>query len=320
MLLGVRLTSTQEDFIVRPIVVLDSRFDKRALLVADDRRFSELMAEVDVRLKKEEVAIFARPLQTIPIICQRGGFSLNMGEPLAERIKVWFDDQYGERLKVDMSLGYGPIVIRGDLYKMCSPWLFMGGRIVCVAGKVKQVGAGPIVDVLEFIDGLTDQRANDLKESELQALQQEFIQRQTLFVDLRHLQNDDAFKVAQGDLTSAVDFLFQERPQVGAARWACLQAVEKFLKGWIGKHGSTFPKTHTLASLNDLAHSLGLARVSDADLADVQCPPGVRYGEIHVSIEDVVAAFNAALRICAFIANEVKRSNAGSKPGTRNPK
>ena len=263
--------------------------------------------------------IFARPLQAVPVVCKKGGFSLNLGEPLAERIKVWFDAQYGERLKVDLSLGYGPVVIRGDLYKMRSPWLIAGGRIVCIAGKVKQAGAVPIVNVLEFIDGLTDQRANDLKASELQALQQEFIQRQTLFEDLRHLQNDDAFKIAQGDLKSAVDFLFQERPQVGEAKWACLQAVEKFLKGWISKHGGTFPWNHKLASLNDLAFSLGLARVSDADLAAVQCLAGVRYGEIPVLIEEVVTAFNAALRCCAFIANEVKRSDAGSKLEARSP-
>ena len=264
---------------MRPTVVLDSRFDKRALLAVDDRQFSALMAEVDVWLKEEEVPIFARPLQAVPVVCKKGGFSLILGEPLAERIKVWFDNQYGERLKVDLSLGYGPVVIGGDLYKMRSPSLFAGGQIVCTAGKVKQVGAVPIVNVLEFIDGLTDQRANDLKASELQALQQEFIQRQTLFVDLRHLQNDDAFNVAQGDLKSAVDFLFQERPQVGAARWACLQAVEKFLKRWISKHVATVQWTHELALLNDQAASLGLARVADADLAVVQCPPGVRYGK-----------------------------------------
>ena len=44
--------STFEDFTVRPIVVLDSRFNKRALLAADDRQFSALMAEVDLWLKK----------------------------------------------------------------------------------------------------------------------------------------------------------------------------------------------------------------------------------------------------------------------------
>ena len=154
--------------------------------------------------------------------------------------------------------------------------------------------------------------------SELQALQQKFIQRQKLFLDLRHLQNDDAFKVAQGNLKGAVDYLFQERPQVGEARWACLHAVEKFLKGWIGKQpGATFPKTHTLASLNDRATSLRLARVSDSDLALVACLPGVRYGEIPVSIKEVVDAFNAALICCAFIANEIKKSEASSKPEAR---
>jgi len=297
---------------VRSTSVLDSRFDKQALLAADDRQFSALMAEVDVCLK-EEVPIFARPLRAIPVVCKKGGFSLVLGEPLAERIRVWYDAQYGERIKVDLSLSYGPVVIRGDLYKMRSPWLTAGSRIVCSAGKVEPFGAVPIVNVLGFINGLTEQRKNELKTSELRALQQAFIQRQTLFVDLWHLQNDDAFKVAQGDLKSVADFLSQERPQLGAARRACLQAVEKFLKGWIRKHGAIATKTHTLALLNDRASSLGLARVSEVDLEVIQCLAGVRYGETPVSTEKVVDAFNAALRCCAFIANEVRRSEAESK-------
>ena len=192
-------------------------------------------------------------------------------------------------------------------------------QIVCIPGKVQQVGAVPVINILEFIDGLTDQQANDLKSSELLALQQEFVQRQHLFLHLLQLRNDDTFKVAQGDLKSAVNFLFQEGPQIGAAKWACLQAVEKFLKGWIGTQGATIPKIHTLTQLNDLASSLGLSRVSDGDLAVVQCDAGVRYGEIVVSIEEAVAAFNAALRCCAFIANEVKKSDPTYKPETRRP-
>ena len=217
---------------MRPIVVLDSRFDKQVLLVAKDRQFSALMTEVDVWLKKVEAPIFARPLRAVQAVCMKGGFSLSLGEPLAERIKVWFDAQYGERLKVDMSLGYGPVVIQGDLYKMRSPLLFWGGRIVCIAGKVKQVGAVPTVNVLEFIDGFTDQRANDLKTSELQALQHEFTQRHKLFLDLRHLQSDDAFKVAQGDLKSAVDYMAEvKRPVTVGEVTAQGLAIAKGLNG-----------------------------------------------------------------------------------------
>jgi hypothetical protein len=317
-----RATSTMEDLTVRPTFALDSRFDKQALHAADDRQFSALMAEVDETLKGKNVPITSRPLQAIPIICKKGGFSLALGEPLAERIKVWFDAQYGKRIKVDLSLGYGPVVIQGDLYKMRSPWLFAGGQIVCLAGRVKPSGALPIVNVLDFVDGLTDQRANDLKTSELQALQHEFMQRQTLFLDIQRVQNDNAFNVALGDLKNAVAPLFHESPQIGAARWACLQVVEKFLKEWIRKHETTdnFEKkkfTHSLVELNNWATSLKLARVSDDDLKVVQCDARVRYGEISVSIVEIVDAFNAGLRCCAFIANEVNRNDAGSQQEAR---
>lgn len=299
--------------------ILDPRFDKQALLAADDVAFSALMEEVDASLKAEEVAIFQRPLQAIPRVCKKGGFSLILGEPLSERISVWFSAQYGDRIRTDLSLGYGPVVIRGDLYKMQSPWLVAGGRIVCIAGRVEPSGAVPIVNVLDFIAGLTSQRANDLKTSELKRLQTEYVERQRLFVDLRTVQNDGAFHVALGDLNSSVDFLFQERPQVGQARWACLQAVEKFLKGWIAKQGAAFQTTHSLTTLKQQASSLGLTGLSDADLAAVQCAAGVRYGEIAVSNDEAVAAFNAALRCCALIASEVTKTRSGANPKPRSP-
>lgn len=294
--------------------VLDARFDKRSLLAADDREFSARMEEVNAQLKDRDIPIFQRPLQAVPIVCQRGGFSLGLHEPLAERMKSWFDARYEERLKIDLSLGYGPVLIRGDVFRMCSPLLMFGGRIVCISGKVEPFGAVPIVNVLDHVDGLSDQLASILSTNELWALQQQFTVRQKLFLALRNVQNDELFKIALGDLNSAVDFLFQERPQVGQARWACLQAVEKFLKGWIRKQGGTPPTNHKLGHLHTLASSLGLSGLDASDIAVVQCRAGVRYGEVTVSNEEVVAGFNAALRACAFIADEIKTSELRAGP------
>jgi hypothetical protein len=228
-------------------------------------------------------------------------------------------------LKADLSLGSGPVLIRGDLYEMRSPWLLGGARIVCSAGELDPVPmdgtfpALPVVNVLDFIVGLTKHRSGELTRTELQTLQQEFSERQGLFSAIRALQNDEAFDAGLGDLKSAVDFLRQEKPRLGGARWACLQAVEKFLKAWITKRGGSFPNTHSLADLNDRASRLGLPRVSDTDLALVQCPAGVRYGEITVSIEEVTDAFNAALRCCALVAKEVGRSQQDHNLDVRTP-
>ena len=63
-------------------------------------------------MAQEEVPIVGRPLRAVQAVCMKGGFGLTLVEPLAERIKVWFDAQYGERLKLDLSMGYGPVVIR----------------------------------------------------------------------------------------------------------------------------------------------------------------------------------------------------------------
>ncbi len=253
----------------------------------------------------------------MPIVCQRGGFSLGLDEPVGERMKAWFEARYEERLKVDLSLGYGPVLIRNDVFRMCSPMLMFGGRVVCISGKVEPFGAVPIVNVLDHIDGLSDQLAGVLSTNELQALQHQFTVRQKLFQALRHVQNDDLFKVALGDLNSADDFLFQDRPQVGLARWACLQVVEKFLKGWIRRKGGSPPTGrdgHDLEALHNLASGLGLSGLNASDIAAVQCRASVRYGEVTVCNEEVVASFNAALRVCALIADEIRTSDLRAKP------
>ena len=64
---------------MRPTVVLDSRFDKRALLAADDRQFSALMGEVDVWLEEKEVPI-------VNTFAKMGGESMNENRALGSKL------------------------------------------------------------------------------------------------------------------------------------------------------------------------------------------------------------------------------------------
>ena len=86
------------------------------------------------------------------------------------------------------------------------------------------------------------------------------------------------------------------------SKWGSLQAVEKFLKAFISSKGVTFPHSHNLQALANLAEASGLPTLSSTNIANVQCSAGVRYGGIVVLQTDAVEAYYSAIDICGQIA------------------
>ena len=107
--------------------------------------FEELMIEIDKILTEKDIPIQARsiqalaeagsllgiqnmkivPIQSEPIEGVYGGDSL-----LAHIVK-WIDDRYGDRLKMDFSLGYSLVVIRGTPWQIKFPYIVGNIRIIC---------------------------------------------------------------------------------------------------------------------------------------------------------------------------------------------
>ena len=233
---------------------------KKRLATCSEGEFDRDMQAVDEVLRQREVPIGARELQAIPEICRKYGFSLGLHEPLAIRISGWLRARYGDRLKIDLSLGYYPVVIKvkGDVFRLRVPMLIAGGRIVCIAPPTPSIPNCPVINALDLVDRLPSDVAESLRTSELREIQTLFCEAEQNLRTIAPVMNAAGYKEGLSDLSTAVNTLTQDRPSIGESRWASLQSAEKFLKAWMNEKGVTFNWVHDLTQLADVAVANGL--------------------------------------------------------------
>jgi hypothetical protein len=261
------------------------------------------MSEIDEEMAVDKTPVVGRELHAVSYICRRFGFSLGFHEPLFKRISAWCDARYGNRLNIDINVVF-PVLIGHDIYELrASP--FLAGYAVCARETVLDDIKEPHFNVLDLVDGLTPQRRAKITNAEIHELGSTFRERFTNQLAVGKVRNNPGFIEGFGDLQTASDVLFHPRPQLGASRWASLQAAEKFLKAWL-KQYETPKRVHDLQSLAKAAETHGLPAISRSDLTLVQCSADVRYDMTGVTSKEAVDSFHAASRICAHIAKSLQ--------------
>lgn len=238
------------------------------------------MIEVDRRLREEGTDIPSRLLGAYSIISEESGITIVFGDELSNRINEWFERRYGDRLKVDFSIGRTVVLIDGDPYSVKFPTIF---------GRVK-------LFPLRWVEDVTLEHLATRATEELESLTTQIIDR---FEDFSLLSNLSAKVVA--DLSPSVDHIMTRPPHYGLSRWASLQASEKVLKHAISADGKTPPKIHNLGELAHLANKLGVSGIETNLVDTVQCKPSVRYDE-PVTLYDAIAAHHASVRLCRQVA------------------
>ena len=276
---------------------------KNHLSSCSEAEFDREMESIDKALRAKDIPITARQIMGIVELSQRNQLSLVFSEPVAIRAKGWFDRRYGDRLLVDMSIGYCPVIIRGDVYRIRIPW-YHKVRLICLKQTPVSADGSTVINVLDCIEDLPDLVRTRLSSSELAILHIQFQVSRRDFQTIGTVLNDEGFETGFSDLRLACDQLVQQRPEVGQSRWAALQITEKFVKAWLAERNVSYKFTHDIASLVSSAESHGLPLVNQADIVLVQCEAKVRYDSSGLKCEDAVRAFYAALRICAHIVSK----------------
>jgi HEPN domain-containing protein len=103
--------------------------------------------------------------------------------------------------------------------------------------------------------------------------------------------------IARGDVEAAVNGLMARGGRYGESKWASLQAAEKVLKAAIDRAGAKYGFTHGLAGLCKTLADTGLDFNADAQVAAIQCKPGIRYGEEPCTRDEALAAHRASLEL-----------------------
>ena len=272
------------------------------------------LTEVDEKMRRENVNIPARPMCALSELSTKWRIPIRVPSELANQIFRWFDERYGERLKMGLSLGLTLVVIKEDAFKLRLPLMFgtigyvldsgPDERDVFVSGRPTKVS-----NIAKLVDGLTVPLVSAMLPEERSDIVSWFGSAMVAGSEIDSIGTPPLISQAKGDLTASVEHLFSRPVQCGLSRWSSLQAVEKFLKAFIHGKGGQFARIHLLDDLANDAESRGLAAVDRKALAAVQCSAGVRYGSEHTTPTQACEAHRAAMSICGSIASQFPTRN-----------
>ncbi|GMV29157.1 MAG: hypothetical protein AMXMBFR59_12820 [Rhodanobacteraceae bacterium] len=287
------------------------------------QEFEALMLSIDAKLQQEKVPIPWRGLKAQQEVSRRLEVEIPFNGPfdftpkpgdytwssLSGHISKWLEDRYGDRMKLDFSLGYTAIAIRNDAWLMKIPLVLGRVQAVCDRNlaedsptmKVYKPGedATPLqMNVLRLLHQFPQGLANQLTTAELKFVLHVFMESLACF---RYFdgtyRKENLVVMAMSDLTSSARRAAGTPEEYGMSRWDSLQAAEKLLKFFLTQRGQSFPKSHNLADLFTLAASAGLPMPPKSFIDSIQCDAGVRYEVRPYTSTEVVHAHRAAVLV-----------------------
>ncbi len=290
-----------------------------------EAEFLSLIEDIDSELKKRDIPIHARPIHAFSEVCKRLRISIPFvpdgspvqgdysGSSLSAHIHVWYQNKYGDRLKINFSPGSVAILIRGDPWKIKFPLFY--GRFKLVFGPFLQRNeASPDHDEiypLRWIEGFTPGLAKSLNQAEIQHIAGFVTFALQAVQKLRAVQDERYIPEARVDLETAVSSLFPTHPNYGQSKWASLQFTEKLFKCFLTLKSIPFPKTgkegHDLIILAELSAKGGLQGIRPEIINDIKCLPGARYGDVKVGLTEGIRAHYASIAACSVICSAIMK-------------
>ncbi len=271
-----------------------------------DRIFSESNVPIHQRSIKAVVEFGKRCNLSLPIVTA----DLNINHPdypkqneyITNAIHDWYEEKYGELLNIDFSLGKTIVEVSGNPLVLNLPKIF--GRAVIVWDINKEPSTGnndlkknePVeVNVIDSIRGMTRVLAKDTTKNESKRIVQWFVLAMDVYEFLSSMRDNNLLMQARSDLLTSVQHIDSQLGVYGQSKWSSLQTCEKFLKALISSQGNTFQKHHNLSKLATLA---GLTSSDDSRyIQNIQCSPGIRYGEEQTDIEAAVLAHKSVMML-----------------------
>jgi hypothetical protein len=299
-------------------------------MISGAAEFEHLMEEIDTDLQRRNVSLAGRELRFFQEVAKRTKQSIPLGGPfdcspktgvyvgpsLTGHINAWVQRRYGDRLKVDMSLGYTALLLRSDVWLMRVPVIFGAFRAIVSRDLDKRYpnvvvyneGTTELltINILRMIQDLPQGLADVLTVHELNDVLFGFQESYSAlrFLD-QHRQSDELAMAAGEDLTNSAKKSVGSPDGYGMARWDALQAAEKALKLFLSRKMVSFPKGrngHDLLTLVNLAVAHGLSSEARTLIASIQCDAAVRYERGRHTRRDIVQAHRNATRIVCRIA------------------
>lgn len=298
--------------------------------IKTQEEFEALMEEVDSILQAKGVPIHARQIQAVGEVSKKFNIDLLIGplrkgatphlyegESLSAHILDWFDQRYGERLKVDFSIGYSVVILKGDAWLLKCPLMYGTVTVVCdrdlkkeyknfVVNQAGKPQEKAMMNLLRLIEKFPQGLANRLLDEELRFLLSDYISANKVFSTVHDsCAGNELASGAVTDFETSARFAVGNAHGYGQSLWASLQAAEKILKFFIASKGDHFPQTHDLTKLANQAYTLGLPIIDEDLLKEVQCKAGVRYEQSKYTTQKVVSAHQGAIKIALIVVESL---------------
>lgn len=253
---------------------------------ADNAAFQRGMDLLDRTLLAERVPVPGRPIEAVRRIAMARHTALVMAgpetSPTVEAVFGWYDERYGDRLKVDFSPGSAVVIVRGDPIVM---------KLPLIIGQWDG-----IINVMKLLPGLTQPMFAALQNGEVEDIVAMFPWFQERFAVIEALPQE-----ILANLDTAIMQMTSQSPHYGESRWASLQLAEKALKHFLQAQKRTAPFTHDLAALLDRCETAGFPTGYRPLLAAIQCAAAVRY-ETDSTLDSAIAAHHYSIDLTAKVA------------------
>jgi hypothetical protein len=98
-----------------------------------EAEFDAVMTEIDEKLRQKSDRIPGREILAFAEYAAKFKVTFAHNHPTAVRIFKWFEDMYGDRLKMDWDFGRSVVLVKGDLCKIRGIRFYGSLPLVCGA-------------------------------------------------------------------------------------------------------------------------------------------------------------------------------------------
>lgn len=284
-----------------------------------DSEFDAMMTDLDHHLAAHNLLPARRSLNAARLVSMALGLSgtpflggdSDRGKPfsprdLLARVFDWYSATYGDRNKIDFSLGYVVLPLRNTYWRLRIPLVYgtvipFADRNLANSGREKGTESEPAShNVLTSLQDVTQTYADRLTDHEINRVVHAYNRGYFAMATLDELAGHDLFDQARGDFAHSVDALAAGHA-LSKARWDTAQCAEKVFKGLLGRAGLPYPTNaaqgHDIVHLGDLVTKHFKILLPESALRAIHCPPRVRYGEINVDPNEAWTSHDALLDV-----------------------
>jgi len=289
---------------------------------ANETEFESLMQAMDSNLEQKGLKPAQRPLHIGILLWEAfkwEGLLLPSkelankpeftGDTLMAKSYRWYEQVYGEKLKLDLAIGYVPVKIANGVWKVKLPVIygacsFFIDRNLANRGNtgIQQKGTSSI-NLLCLVEDLPVGLIERLPDSELSKFFDNYMFSFNTLSWREGLKGHIFFNEAYNDYSSSTDELLKQH--FAQSRWASAQAVEKTLKGLLALGNKSFSKGadgHDIVKLGvNMKNELGVD-INPNVLALAMCSPKVRYGEEPSNSDQALLANHATLEVLSQLS------------------